>query len=115
MTDVVVRLAHADLERRIARYAELLTGTRLDPGVGSCQLVLAAPGHTFHDFRRAGIEGQGGGQHHADRFFGAIGKSDAVADAFAVKVYVGLGGDGDVGDAGGAHGVAQKGKNETPC
>jgi len=51
----------------------------------SLQFVFAATDHAFYDLGHAGVEGQGGGQHHADRLLGAVGESDAVADAFAVE------------------------------
>ena len=96
MANVVVSLRYPDVKARVACNTELLTCDRLHPSVGSCQLVLAATSRAFHDFRRAGVESQRWRQHHADRFFSAIGKCDAVAHAFAFKVNTGGGGDGDV-------------------
>ncbi len=107
VADVVVGVKasrHPNLKLRIARHAKLRTCAAGDPGVCSSQLVVAASGHTFHDLGRAGVEGQGGGQDHANRLFGSVGQGDAVADTLAVKVHIGGGGDGDVGDLGGGHG-----------
>src|SRR5690606_23710974 len=60
-----------------------------------------ASGHAFHDLGRAGVEGERGGEDDADRLRRAVGELDAVADALAVEVNVGLGGDGDAVDLGG--------------
>ena len=103
MADVVVDLGHANIERGIARHAELLTRRRRHPEVGACELVLAGARHAFHDFWCAGAEGQGGGQDHADGFLRTVGEGDAVAHAFAIKVHIGLGGDGHAFDFFGDH------------
>jgi hypothetical protein len=70
----------------------------------SLDVCIRKTRHAFHDFRRAGIEGQGRREYNAHRFFGAVGQNDVVADAFAVKVDVGLGGDGNVIKFFGGHG-----------
>ena len=36
------------------------------PNVAACQTVVATTRHALHDFRRTRVEGQAGGQHHAD-------------------------------------------------
>ena len=105
MADVVVRLSHPDLKRRVARNAECVAWVAGEPGIAAGQLVLTTAGDAFHNFGRPGVEGQGGWQHHPHRFFGSIRKSDAMAYTFSVKVNAGLGGHGDMGDAGGGHGV----------
>src|SRR5690606_25032542 len=113
MTDVVVGLdafGDADLEAAVAGPAELVAGAGLDPGVGAGQLVLAAATDTFHDFGCAGVEGQGGGQNHANRLLRAVREGDAVADALAVEVHVGLGGDGYAVDAGSGQGAGWMGR-----
>ena len=104
MADVVVSLGHADLELRVARYAELLTRAGLDPGIAAGQFVFARAAHALHDLWGAGVEGQAGGQDHAHRQLGAIGQGQAVTDAFTVKVNIGLGGDGCAVDFLGGHG-----------
>jgi len=65
--------------------------------------VLAAG--AFHGFRRAGVEGQGRRQDHADRLLAAVGQREVVAHAFAVEVHVGLGRDRGAQEGfGSAHG-----------
>lgn len=61
----MVGLGHADLERRVARYVELIPRARSQPGVRASQFVIAMARDAFHDFGRAGVEGQGGWQHDA--------------------------------------------------
>ena len=104
MADVVVGLGHTDLELGVAGHAELFACTGLDPLGAAVELVFARATHAFHDFRCAGVEGQGGGQDHAHRQLGAVGQGQAVADAFAVKVNIGLGVNGDAVDGLGGHG-----------
>src|SRR5690349_5648788 len=58
MADVVVGLVDADLEAGIAGDAEALSRAALLPVGAAGQLVFAAAGDAFHDFRRTGIEGQ---------------------------------------------------------
>ena len=97
VADVVVSLktlGHADVKLGLAGYAEAAACARGDPGVGAVEFVVAATGHALHDLGRAGVEGQGGRQDHADRFFSAVRQGDAVADAFAAEIDIGLGGDG---------------------
>ena len=96
MANVVVSLSHPNLKAGVASDAELFTRHRLHPVVRSSELVFTTPSRAFHDFRCAGVEGEGGWQHHADRFFSSIRQGDAVAHAFAVKVNAGGGGNGDV-------------------
>ena len=96
MANVVVSLSHPNLKAGVTGDVELVTRHRLHPIVSSSEFVLAAASRAFHDFRCAGVESQGGRQHHADRFFRAIRKRDAMAHAFAVKVNAGSGGNGDV-------------------
>ncbi len=103
MANVVVGLGHANLELAVGWYAKLLTSTRANPGIGASQLVLATARNAFHNFWGAGVKGQGGGQNYADRFFSAIGQGNAVADTFAIKIHIGLGGDAHRGDAGSGH------------
>jgi len=105
MADVVVGLGHADLELGVARNVEFFACAGLDPFVAAVKLVLARATHAFHDFRRAGIEGQSGGQDHAHRQLGAVGQGQAVTDAFTIKVNIGLGFDGDAVDFFGGHDV----------
>ncbi len=104
VTDVVVSLCHADVKAGLAWNAEFFAGFGTQPISAALEFVLASTAHTFHDFRCAGVEGQGGGQNHAHRFFGAIGQRDVVADALAIEVDVGLGGHGNVVEFFGGHG-----------
>lgn len=104
VAEVVVSLGDADVEFRVAGHVERFARRGGDPFVAACELVLAGTGHAFHDFGRAGVEGQAGGQHHADGFFRAVGQRETVADAFAVKVHIGLGRDAHVVDFFGSHG-----------
>ena len=92
----MVRLSYTDIKAGVASDAELFTRDRLHPIIRSSELVITAASRAFHDFRCAGVEGEGGRQHHADRFFRAIRQRDAVAHTFAVKVNAGGGGNGDV-------------------
>jgi hypothetical protein len=101
---VVVGLSHANLELGVARDAEFLACAGPDPVAAAVEFVFAKAAHAFHDFRRAGVEGQAGGQDYAHRQLGAIGQGQVMADAFAVKVHVGLGGDGYAVDFFGGHG-----------
>ena len=98
VADVVIGLGDADFKTGLARYAEFFAGFGADPVMTSSQFVFARTAHALHDFRRTGVEGQRRRQDHADRQLGAIGQGQAVADALAVKVNVGLGGDGNVVD-----------------
>ena len=66
MADVVVRLSDPNIEAGVTRHAELLTCSRLDPSISSSEFVLTAASRAFHDFRRAGVESEGGWQHYAD-------------------------------------------------
>jgi hypothetical protein len=100
----MVRLGHADLELGVARHIEFFACAGLDPFGAAVEFVFAGATHAFHDFRDASVESQGGGQDHADRQLGAVGQGQAVADAFAVKVNIGLGVDGDAVDGLGGHG-----------
>src|SRR5690606_10494725 len=90
VADVVIRLVAGDLEGRIARNIEGLAGAVVLPLALALQLDAAGAGHAFHDFRRAGVEGQGGRQDHADALLYAVGELDAVADALAVEIDIGL-------------------------
>jgi len=103
VADVVIRLGDADVEFRVAGHAEGLACGGFHPFVAARELVLAGTGDAFHDFGRAGVEGQAGGQHDADGFFRAVGQRETVADAFAVKVHIGLGRDAHVVDFFGSH------------
>jgi hypothetical protein len=76
-----------------------------NPNVAACQFVFAATCYTFHDLGRAGAKSQLAGQHHAHRFFGAIGQREAMANAFTVKVHIGCGDEGHVGNRAGGHGL----------
>ena len=96
MANVVVSLSHPNLKAGVTGDAELVTRHRLHPIIGSSKLVFTTSSRAFHDLRCAGVEGEGGRQHHADRFFNSIRQGDAVAHAFAVKVNAGGGGNGDV-------------------
>lgn len=103
VADVVVGIAHADVELGVGRNLERLTGHGLLPLVAAVQLVLAGTAHALHDLGGGRAKGQRGGQHHAHGLLGAVGQGEAVADALAVKVDIGLGGQGDAGDVVGAH------------
>ena len=101
MADVVISLGHADIEFGVAGHAELVAFGLRHPGIRPGQLVFTAATHAFHDLRSAGAKRQAGGQHDADRLLGAVGQGEAMADAFAVEIDVGLGGEGDVVELGG--------------
>ena len=104
VADVVVSLGDTNVKTGIARDAELLAGLGAEPVVATLEFVFARATHALHDFGGACIESEGGGEHHTHRFFGAVGQKDVVANAFAVKVDVGLGGDGNVVEFFGGHG-----------
>ena len=103
VTDVVVSLGDSNVKTGIARDAELLAGLGADPVVAVLEFVFTRAAHALHDFGGARIESEGRGEHYTDRFFGAIRQNDVVADAFAVKVDVGLGGNGNVVEFFGGH------------
>ena len=107
MANVVVRLRYFDVKLRIRRHMKLLTCLAGNPRIAARQLVFAAAAHAFHDFRGSGAKSQRAGQHHTYRLFGAVGQGKAVADAFAVKVHIGSGGEGNVGEGGSGHGSSQ--------
>ena len=114
MADVVVSVrafGHADVEFGIGGNTELAASARCNPGIRTVEFVVAAAGHTFHDFGRTGVEGQRGGQNDAYRFFGAVSQCDAVAHTFTAKVDIGGSGHSDVGNVGGdGHGRIWKGR-----
>src|SRR5512139_1354057 len=92
MADVVVGLAgHFDVEAGIARHLERLPGAVGLPLVFAGQFDAARARHRLHDLGCAGVEGERGRQDHADRFLGAVGQRNAVRNALAVEVDVGLG------------------------
>ena len=97
-------VGHPDVKFGIARGAEFFALRGADPHLAAVQLVLAGTAHALHDFRCPGVERQGGRQDHANRFFAAVCKGNAVAHAFAVKVDIGLRCDADVVDFFGGHG-----------
>ncbi len=104
VADVVISLCDTNLKAGLAWHTEFFASFGADPVLAACQFVFARTPHTLHDFGRASVECQSGGQDHAHRFFGAVCQCDVVADAFAIKVNVGLGGHGDVVDFLGGHG-----------
>ena len=103
VTDVVVSLGDSNVKTGIARNAELLARFGAQPIIAAFEFVFARAAYALHDFGRARVEGERRGEHHTDRFFGAIRQNDVVADAFAVKVDVGLGGNGNVVEFFGGH------------
>ena len=103
MADVVISLGDANVKTGIAGNIEFLACFGAQPIIAALEFVFARSAHAFHDFWHAGVEGEGGGEDHAHRLFGAVCQGDVVADAFSVKVDVGLGGDGDVVDFLGGH------------
>ena len=108
MADVVIRpvgRCHANLEARVAWNAELFSTGGAQPFGAAGQFVVASTADTFHGFGRTGIEGQGGGQHHTDALFAAVGQAEVVAHAAAVEVDVGLGRESDVEKGIGGHGL----------
>ena len=104
VADVVVRLGHTDVERRIRGNAERLTRLGCHPGIRAGQPVFAGTGHTFHDFGCAGVEGQRGGKHYTHTLLGAVGQCEAMAHTLAVEVDIGFGGECNVVDFFGGHG-----------
>lgn len=108
MADVVVGLVHTDVELGVRRDVEALARHGLLPFIAAVQLVLAGTAHAFHDLGGGRTKGQRGRQHHTDGLLGAVGQGEAVAHAFAVKVDIGLGGQGDAGELVGAHGVMRE-------
>ena len=104
MADVVIGLGHANVELGIRGDMEAFACRRLLPLIAAVELVLAGAAHAFHDFCGSGAKSQGRGQNHADRLLGAVSQSEAVADALAVKVNIGLGGEADVVDGCSGHG-----------
>ena len=104
VADVVISLGDANLKAGLTGHTEFFASFGADPFMAACQFVFARTTHTLHDFGSASVECQSGGQDHAYRFFGAVCQRDVVADAFAIEVNVGLGGDGDVVDFLGGHG-----------
>ena len=104
MADVVKGFGHADLELAVARHAKAFARADAVPLGFARQQILAATCYAFHHFGRCSAKGQFGRQNHPDRLFASIGQSQAVADAFALEVNAGLGGDGCALEVGGGHG-----------
>ncbi len=104
VADVVVCLGDANLKAGLARYVESFAGFRTNPVVAACQFVFARTTDALHDFWCACVECQGRWKDHAHRFFGAVGQGDVVADALAIKVNVGFGGDGNLVNLFSGHG-----------
>ena len=105
MADVVVRLGHTDIKLGVGRNAERFTCPAGKPNLAALQFVFATSRHARHDFRRTGVECQGGWQDNPDRFVAAIGQCDAVTDALAVKIDIGPGVDRHVVQRGGGRGT----------
>lgn len=105
VADVVVSLSHADLELRIGGDVKAVSCGGSLPRIAAIELVLASAAHALHDFSGRSTESQCGGQYHAYGLLGAIGQGEAVADALAVKVNIGLGGQGNAGEMLGSHGL----------
>lgn len=114
VADVVVGLGHADVELGVRRHLEGLAGLGGEPLVRAVELVLAGAGHAFHDLGSGRAESQLAGQHHAGRLLRAIGQREAMADAFAVEIDIGLGGQGDARDGFGGHGSWAEGGLNRP-
>ena len=114
VANVVVGLSDADLEFGIAGDAERFACAGPDPLVAALEFVFAIATHTFHDLGRACAKGQSGWQNHTHREFGAIGQRQTVADAFAIKVNIGLGFDGDAVDFFGGHGSGLQRAGDVP-
>ena len=96
VADVVVSLADADVKAGVGGDGKLLAGVAGLPSFVASKSVLTGAGHAFHDFRCAGVEGERGRQHHTHGFLCAVCQRDAVADALAIEVHVGLGVDAGV-------------------
>ena len=90
VADVIQQLNRLDVETAVARHAEALAGGVFPPLTFPLQAHAAAAGVDFHDFRRAGVEGELRGENHADGFLRAVGKQHGMADALAVEVDIGL-------------------------
>ena len=103
MADVVISLGDANFKTGIAGNIEFLARFGAQPIIAALEFVFTRSAHAFHDFWHTGVEGEGRGEDHTHRLLGAVSQGDVVADAFAVKVDVGLGGDGDVVDFLGGH------------
>lgn len=114
MANVVVRVADPNLERGVAGNTETLAIARGKPVLGADKLVLASTSHALHGLRSGGAECKRRGKHHPDRFLGAIGQAQAVADASTVEIDVGLRVDSDIGDARSAHFDPEDSKG-SPC
>ena len=104
MADVVISLSHPNFKTGLTWHVELLAQRRLLPFVTAFEFVFAGTAHALHDFGGAGVESEGRREYNAHRFFGAVCQGDVVANALAVKVNVGLRGDGDVVEFFGGHG-----------
>ena len=104
VADVVISLSHPNFKTGLTWHVELLAHRRLLPFVAVFEFVLAGTAHALHDFGGAGVESKGRRENNAHRFFGAVSQGDVVANALAVKVNVGFGGDGNVVEFLGGHG-----------
>ena len=113
MANVVICLGDANFKAGLTGNAEFLSSFGTQPLGTALEFVFARSAHALHDFWHAGVEGEGRGENHAHRLFGAVSQGDVVADTFTVKVDVGLGGDGDVVDFFGGH-AGIKGKVSRP-
>src|SRR5574343_2102985 len=90
VADVVIRFVASDFEAGIARHVEGLAFAVGFPLALALELDATGAADAFHDFRRAGVEGQAGRQDHADRLLGAVGQHHGVADTLAIKVNIGI-------------------------
>ena len=104
MADVVVSLCHADVELGVRWNVKALTDAGSLPFVASIELVFTGASHAFHDLCSSSSKRQRSREYHTHRLLGAIGQSKAVADALAIKVDIGLGGQGNAGKLLGGHG-----------
>ena len=96
VANVVQCFDRFDIEAGVGWYVELLTTFKGLPFGFASQQDAAFARIQFHDLCRAGIELQRRREDHADGFFGAVCKHDAVRDTFAIKVDVGFLDDGNV-------------------
>ena len=95
MADVVVSRANPNLKLCVSWNLEFLSCAGGEPLGRSRQLVFAASRNAFHDLGRNRSKYQGGGQDDAHRLFTSVGHGQAVANALAVEINAGLGGNGD--------------------
>src|SRR5574343_1036619 len=87
---VGIAFSDGNFDARITRHIERLAIAIGLPFALALQLDATGTTDTFHDFRCASVEGQARRKDDTPRLLRAISKYHRVADAFAIKINIGL-------------------------